>query len=291
MTELSPKAQALIWDAVLADMPSENDRARVRGKLVAQLGAGALVSSAAIAASVANAASVASAAGGAAHGAAHGASAVMATATAASPAAVSTVGTTAATATLTSGGLGIVAKAAIAAALVGAVGVGTVAIRPTQSPPVQPSQQQIAPIERSAPPAAAKEEPVEEHDWLTSEKVEKPTLVSRSRSHTRREYTLGHKQVTGKSRTTLNDELELLRAAQVSLRQGNAQLALDTLDNHARRFPTGTLSQERDATRAIALCELNRLDQGRAAARRLLEKSPLSPLAARIYRSCGPIDE
>lgn len=290
MTELSPKAQALIWDAVLADMPSENDRARVRGKLVAQLGAAALVSSAAIATSAANAASIGAAAGGAAHGAAHGASAAMATATAASHAGVS-AGTATATATLASGGLGIVAKTAIAAALVGAVGVGTVAtIRSTPSSPTLSSQQQASRVEHSAPVTAAPK-PVQEREWLTSEKVEKPNLVSRPRSRTQRQYALEHRRVAAKSRPTLDDELELLRSAQTSLRQENAQLALDTLDNHARKFPSGTLSQERDATRAIALCELNRLDQGRVVARRLLEKSPRSPLAARIYRSCGPLDE
>jgi hypothetical protein len=288
MTELSPKAQALLWDAIVADMPSDSDRARVRGKLVAQLGAGALVSSAAIAASAANAATIGTVAGSTAHGA----SAMTATTTAASHAGLSAVGTTAATATLNSGGLGIVAKTAIAAVLAGAVGIGAnMAIRnTTQSSPAVLPQQPSSESEHSAPLPAVRER-VEERQIVTSEKIEKPVPIVEPRSHPQRQFTLERKQGTAKSRPTLDAELELLRAAQLAMRQGDARSALDTLESHAQRFPRGALSQERDATRAIALCELNRLDEGRLVAQRLLAKSPRSPLAERIYRSCGALDK
>ena len=59
------------------------------------------------------------------------------------------------------------------------------------------------------------------------------------------------------------------------------------LDAHARLFPRGAMRQEREATRAISLCELGRVEAGRKVARRVFARSPRTPLAKRVARSCG----
>jgi hypothetical protein len=87
----------------------------------------------------------------------------------------------------------------------------------------------------------------------------------------------------------LEVELELLSTAQGALQRHDPSQALDALDEHAARFPSGTLRPERMAGRALALCELGRLTEARLEARAFLEAFPTSPLAARVKQSCaGP---
>jgi TolA-binding protein len=52
----------------------------------------------------------------------------------------------------------------------------------------------------------------------------------------------------------LAEEVELLSRAQTELRAGRFDTALRSLEEHARKFPRGTLAQERRATRIQALC-------------------------------------
>jgi len=84
-------------------------------------------------------------------------------------------------------------------------------------------------------------------------------------------------------------ETALLRRAQSALAAPSAEsavTALAALDEHARRFPTGTLAEERDATRAIALCAAGRVDEASTAARAFLTAHPGSPLAHRVRAVC-----
>ena len=85
---------------------------------------------------------------------------------------------------------------------------------------------------------------------------------------------------------TLADEIGLIRRAHAAARAGDHQGALRALAEHATRFPSGVLRAEREAARAIALCEGGSPVEGRAAARRFGEAHPGSPLRARVARAC-----
>ena len=90
---------------------------------------------------------------------------------------------------------------------------------------------------------------------------------------------------------TLADELQLVRAAQEALRNHEPARALTLLDEHAARFPLGLLREERSAARVFALCALDRRDDARTEAARLLREAPNSPHANRVRSSCVAADE
>jgi RNA polymerase sigma-70 factor (ECF subfamily) len=86
---------------------------------------------------------------------------------------------------------------------------------------------------------------------------------------------------------TVAAEAELLRRADAARKAGDASRALDLLDEHRARFPTGILVQEREAERVVVLCALGRNGDARAAATAFLRDWPHSPLAGRVRSSCG----
>ena len=78
------------------------------------------------------------------------------------------------------------------------------------------------------------------------------------------------------------DEARLVQDGVRSLRSGRPATALAFLDLHARLYPDGVLAEERDAERALALAELGRMPEARAAAAAFLGKYPKSPLGVRL---------
>jgi len=80
----------------------------------------------------------------------------------------------------------------------------------------------------------------------------------------------------------LADEAQLIHTAVVALRSGKAAQALALFDAHANFYPHGVLAEERDAERALALADLGRTAEARAAIERFLGAHPASPLAARL---------
>jgi len=83
------------------------------------------------------------------------------------------------------------------------------------------------------------------------------------------------------------DELALVSAMQLALRSGNAAQALALANEHARRFPSGALTQEREGARAIAQCQLAE-PTARAAVRSAFEaRYPSSPYAPRVKAACA----
>jgi hypothetical protein len=90
---------------------------------------------------------------------------------------------------------------------------------------------------------------------------------------------------------TVGAETRLLRRADSELRNGNAARALQLLDDHARTFPHGVLSEERSAERITTLCVLGRVDEAREEARRFLVATADSPLAKVVRSSCGVVDD
>jgi hypothetical protein len=85
---------------------------------------------------------------------------------------------------------------------------------------------------------------------------------------------------------TMASELVLLRDARLSLRQGDAARALSILGEHAERFPSATLGEERDALRITALCALGRTDEVVASKAVFARRYPASPLGPAALQEC-----
>jgi hypothetical protein len=88
------------------------------------------------------------------------------------------------------------------------------------------------------------------------------------------------------SRSSLEDEAQLLAQAQQKISQGDARGALSVLSEHQREFPRGTLSLERQATFAIARCLAGQTTRGRADAVRFRRQHPNSPMVKRLESAC-----
>jgi hypothetical protein len=85
----------------------------------------------------------------------------------------------------------------------------------------------------------------------------------------------------------LEAEMRCVRAADAALRGGNVVEAEGLLEQHAREFPAGALSEERDGLRIVASCQSGESDSQRAAAQ-FLERAPRSLLAGRVRAACSP---
>jgi len=85
---------------------------------------------------------------------------------------------------------------------------------------------------------------------------------------------------------TLAEEVAMLRQAQRARGRGEPEEALRLLELHAARFPDGELGAARAAALALALRELGREAQARAAADRFVAAHPSSPLRARVASAC-----
>lgn len=88
-------------------------------------------------------------------------------------------------------------------------------------------------------------------------------------------------------RTSLAEELRLLRAARTAVRKGRGTTALMLLDQYAERFPSGVLRQEAAGVRVDALCALGNSAQARIAAKRFLATWPDSPMLDRMRSACA----
>lgn len=76
-------------------------------------------------------------------------------------------------------------------------------------------------------------------------------------------------------------ELGVLQRARVAVANGQFATALEAIAEHQRRFPNGSLQEEREALRVKALAGLGKTDDASAAARRFREKFPNSVLSPR----------
>jgi hypothetical protein len=82
-------------------------------------------------------------------------------------------------------------------------------------------------------------------------------------------------------------EVALLRRVSDSLRAGDAKSALAGVDEHARRFPNGTLAEEREMERIVALCALGRRDAAARATDRFARVYASSSYEPRIREACA----
>jgi hypothetical protein len=85
----------------------------------------------------------------------------------------------------------------------------------------------------------------------------------------------------------LGSEARLLRDALTAMQAGDGERALLLLDEHASRFPKGSMRGERMAERVLILCGLGRADVARGEASRFLSEFSETALAPRVRASCG----
>lgn len=162
----------------------------------------------------------------------------------------------------------IVAGAAIAACVVGAVAF--LMVQPRASEPVPPARATstapaVEALAPSAPPVANLEPPA--------------APASSARTEPRG-------ATAPRRRDPLAQEVALLSRATRALRAGDAVAALEALEQHQRSFPDGALSVERRTAKAQALCALGRVSQGRSELARL---DPATPAAARARQACDVV--
>lgn len=82
------------------------------------------------------------------------------------------------------------------------------------------------------------------------------------------------------------EELPLVRSMQQALRAGNAPGALALADEHSRRFPRGTLVEEREGVRAVAQCQTAAASARAGISEAFLRRFAASPYAARVKAAC-----
>jgi hypothetical protein len=79
------------------------------------------------------------------------------------------------------------------------------------------------------------------------------------------------------------EEARMVAAIDDALRANDPARALRLADDHAKKFPSGVLVQEREGGRAIARC----MSGSRASADAFLAAHPRSPMRDRIAAACG----
>lgn len=280
MSQLSREAESLIEEGRAGTEPQPHDKARIRARLVGELGAGAF------------------------------ASAAVATAVSSSTSASATA------AKLAKGASAWWFKGALAMATFtgGAVALYTAVVPdepkaavsgPAQSEPATAEQSELAPSDpgHESPALAAasipddghaEEPPAEEGDSEAEQQRRRRRRGSaRSGDHAARTARAGAPKAGAEATqsSSMAAEVALLARAQRALRSGEAAEALALARRHALSFPEGELHQERDGVAALARCMLEASEPERASARMqaraFLEEAPSSPLAARVRKQCG----
>ncbi len=85
----------------------------------------------------------------------------------------------------------------------------------------------------------------------------------------------------------LSEQNAMLLRASAQLRRDRAAEAFATTSEHARRFPDSPLADLRCVLRVEALCAMGRHALARTEADALLARTPASPVAKRIKKSCA----
>ncbi|MCY1013586.1 hypothetical protein OV079_50275 [Nannocystis pusilla] len=81
-------------------------------------------------------------------------------------------------------------------------------------------------------------------------------------------------------------EMALLQEAQAALRSGQPAAALRVLERHAQDFAAGSMTEERQALRVLALCAAGEVARGADEAAVFLGAHPRSTYAARVASAC-----
>ncbi|MDB4976196.1 MAG: hypothetical protein JWN48_4537 [Myxococcaceae bacterium] len=264
MSELSSDAKSLVEAGRAADEPSIDDKARLRKRLAAELGAG-VFAAAAVAATPSEAARQADVLRAASTRSAWRASRTL--------------------------------KWFAAAGSAAAVYVAAVALLPAKPAVAPPRADQAAPCcsEAAQPPVprsdAPAQLPVPATNGEASSSAPAPHNARSAPTKSARRARKGPAAVSPSATTagapadSLSAELALLAQAQRALRVRDANAALRVVQEHAAQFPRGQLQEERAGIAALAYCQLGQKSEPAVSA--FLVRAPHSPVAARVRKECG----
>lgn len=138
----------------------------------------------------------------------------------------------------------------------------------TPPPRTLPAPSVVAPVAPAAPPVIAAPAP-------SPPVIEAPAPTTVPAAVAPRE-----------ERDDLPAELRWIERAQTALAANDPAAAQAALRGHARAFPRGHLSEEREALAVQVLCASGRADEARRAAEVFVARHPTSPQAARVRRTC-----
>ncbi len=286
---LEPEAAAFLDSVRGLDQPTARDRHRVRRRVLAAVAAtGAATAAGGTATTAAAATAGTAAAGGATAGAG-----VIGTTLAAKVwigVAIGLVGAGVA------GGVATLGPSDEEAVVASAEPTETADDRPTESAP----ESEFAPESESEPELGSESESVPEAEpELTTQSdapsqsvphapaIEAPASSARQTRESPNSPVASPRPEAMADADTLAAELGLIRRAHAAANAGNHTEALAILDEHSRRFPSGSLAVEREGARAISLCGAGRRAAGREVAERFLRAHPGSPLRGRVSRACA----
>jgi hypothetical protein len=246
MNELGPEAREIMDAGRAGDEPTDRDRTRVRASVLRAIAAGGVIG-------VASTAAETSAAAGLKAGA---------VATWKLAVGLLLAGAVAGTGTV------VAVSRARGETPPHAVAVAAVTAAPAQ-PPADPAPEApvVSPAAPAPPPAAPQPAPI--------------ALSAAPRAGT---ASAAPPAPQAKLEDTLAAENQGLREAHAAMQGGDPARALALLDEQQAKG--SLLREEREAARVLALCQLGRVDEGRAAAARFLQESPRSPLADRVRAAC-----
>jgi hypothetical protein len=91
----------------------------------------------------------------------------------------------------------------------------------------------------------------------------------------------------GKTGCSAKEELRLLDAAQIALRERRPKAALAMLDQHTALCPAPRFREEHSTAHILALCLLHQSERAQAEAAQLAAVAPNSPQLARLRTSCA----
>ena len=133
-------------------------------------------------------------------------------------------------------------------------------------------------------------------DGLTADarpaEVRRPATQDRGATPVALPFEVGSQpaQATETSTPTLANEARLVHDAVAALRAGQAARALALCDAHAIFYRHGVLAEECAAQRVLALADLGRVAEARAAGDAFLRVHPTSPLATRLRLRLRTLD-
>ena len=142
----------------------------------------------------------------------------------------------------------------------------------------------VAPL---PPPSPAVEQPSSAPESPAGEADSTPSAPRRRR----RPKTASKPAAPAPPASSLAEEMRLLRSASGQLKAGRPSRALATLAEHARRFPEGTLSAEREIKRAEAHCSNGDREASRRIADRFVREHPGTALRSRARSICREGEE
>jgi hypothetical protein len=93
-------------------------------------------------------------------------------------------------------------------------------------------------------------------------------------------------EANARAGTRTNQELQLIESALQALHDQDFERAARALDEHARRFASGTLVEERLGLQVLVACSRGDALAAQSLRARFLRVAPESPLAAKIARAC-----